>query len=223
MNSPYRLAPGPMMPKPLSPGSRRLRRLLIRATVVALLGVALLMLHRNLLVGYAFLFRVNDPAPSDAIVMLLGGLNHRPVEAAELYKSGLAPVILLGSSLDTPELGVSETQASLGILIRLGVPPEAIHVLPGTVTSTREEALRVREYARAHGLRRITVVTTAFHTARARWIFRKMLRGLEIDLRMAAAREPAFDESDWYKTDEGEVAYVSETLKTLYYWIAYAG
>ena len=55
-------------------------------------------------------------------------------------------------------------------------------------------------------MKRITVVTTAFHTARARWIFRKVFRGQGIDVRMAAATDPAFDETNWYRHDESLLA-----------------
>ena len=74
----------------------------------------------------------------------------------------------------------------------------------------------MRDYVRTHPVRRITVVTTAFHTARARWIFRKALRGTGVEVHMAAARDPSFDESNWYTKDEGLVAYFQETLQWIF-------
>jgi uncharacterized SAM-binding protein YcdF (DUF218 family) len=109
----------------------------------------------------------------------------------------------------------------LKTMTQRGVPRQAIQVLPDRVTSTRDEAQRIRDLARSRPLRRITVVSTAFHTARVRWIFRKVLRGTGIDVRMAAAEHPLFHESNWYRSDEGLVLYFSEAIKTLYYWLVY--
>jgi uncharacterized SAM-binding protein YcdF (DUF218 family) len=181
----------------------------------------LILAHRPLLVGFAGLFRVDDPAPSDAIVVLLGGPGHRPETAAKLYRQGLAPVVLVCSSGYGSDVHLDETEMYLATLTRLGVPRAAVRVLPGRVTSTREEAQRVRGLVQSRPIRRIIVVTTAFHTARARWVFRRVLRGTGIDVRMAAAEHPQFNESNWYRSDEGMVLYFAETIKTLYYRLVY--
>lgn len=215
------LAPGPMLPTPINPGRRRLRRAALRLIVVAVTGVVLVLVHRPLLAGFADLFRVDDPVPSDAIVVLLGGLGHRPERAAALYRDGLAPVVLVCTSGYDSGAHLDETTMYLKTMNKLGVPCQAIQVLPDRVASTRDEAQRVRGLTRSRPLRRIIVVTTAFHTARARWIFRKVLRTTGTDVRMAAAEHPQFHESTWYRSDEGLVLYFSEAIKTLYYWIVY--
>ena len=218
----HRLAEGPLMPPPADPRLRRARRWVIRAASACAIVGALIAAHRPLLTGFARLFRVDDPAPSDALVLLLGGSHHRPVKAAELYRQGLAPMILMGESTVNERVNLNESKLASELLIRHGVPAGAIHILPGgVVTSTREEAMRVRDYARDHPIRRVTLVTTAFHTARARWIFRRVLRGTGIEVRAAAVAHPEFDESSWYTRDEGLVHYFDEAFKTVYYRIAY--
>ncbi len=219
---PNRLVPGPLVPLTSGPGRRLGRKVLVRGGLVAVVLTAVVLLHRPVLAGFAGLFRVDDPAPSDALVVLLGGLSHRPAHAAELFARGIAPVVLIGTSAIEGASRRNETEESVRELVQLGVPRSAIVVLPGTVTSTRDEARRVADYAESHALRRITVVTSAFHTARARWIFRKILKGQEIDIRMAAAPHPDFTEASWYKTDEGMVMYFTEAFKTLYYRLVYS-
>lgn len=217
----YRLAPGPMLAPVDDPRGKRWRRRAAR------LGVALAMIalvaafHRPILAGFAGLFRVDDPAPSDAIVVLIGGSDHRAAHAAELVRQGIAPIVLIGTSTTDPTAPINETKLAVAEMIRLGVPRRAIIILPGLVTSTRHEAERVADYAASHPMRRITVVTTAFHTARARWIFRKVMRGEGIEVRMAAAPHPQFSERDWFRSDEGLVTYFSEALKTVYYRVRY--
>jgi uncharacterized SAM-binding protein YcdF (DUF218 family) len=198
-----------------------LRRLFL-ALLVALLGAGgLALFHRPLLTGYARLFRVDDPSPSDAIILLLGGSTHRPDKAAELYRQGLAPRILLGREPENPFFPDDRSARIKTYLQGLGVPGDAIEILPGVVTSTRDEALRVREYLARHPARRLTVVTTAFHTRRARWIFRRVLADLNVDVRAAAATDPDFNESNWYRTEEGLILYINETIKSIYYYFNY--
>jgi uncharacterized SAM-binding protein YcdF (DUF218 family) len=217
----FALAPGPRLPDLPDPARRRVRRRLVSLAVVVALGLGLGVGGHTLLVGFAGLFHVDDPAPADAIVVLLGGPTHRPARAAELYRHGLAPTILIGTSGVDPDFRIDETAAYRTALIDRGVPPAAIQVLPGRVGSTRDEAHRVADYLRGHPLRRIIVVTTGFHTARARWIFRKILHGTGVEVRMAAATHPLFTEQTWFRSDEGLVLYFGEAIKTLYYRLLY--
>lgn len=218
---PYRIAAGPMLPPVDDPRRKRWRRRFARAALALATLALVAAFHRPILEGFAGLFRVDDPAPSDAIVELLGGSDHRAKHAADMYRRGIAPIVLIGTSTADAEAHFNETNLAVVEMVRLGVPRRAIIVLPGLVTSTRHEAERVAEYAREHTVRRITVVTTAFHTARARWIFRKVMRGAGIEVRMAAATHPQFRERDWFRTDEGLVTYFSEALKMFYYRIRY--
>lgn len=211
-----------MLPPARNPLRTRVRRTARGLGLAALAAAVLMAGHRPVLTGFARQFRVDDPAPSDALVLLLGGFDHRPEKVAELYRQGLAPRILMARSPKPKTVfGTNETEEAERVLIKAGIPREAILVLPQIGTSTREEAQYVREYAKAHPMRRITVVTTAFHTARARWIFQKTLDGMGIDVRMAATRHPVYDETDWYTRDEGLLTYFNETIKTLIYRVMY--
>lgn len=215
MSANYCLADGPLLP-PQVAGYRRRDALL----ALALVAIVLLCAHRPLLVGFARLFRVDNPAPSDAIVLLLGGWLNRPVRAAELYKQGMAPIILLNSSTSDQYPDLSDAALNRRALLRAGVPGDRIVMLPKICTSTRAEASQVREYIQAHGIRRIIVVTTAFHTSRARWIFKRMLQGTDVEVRVAASVDQRFNESNWY-TNRGLLDYPEELVKRIYYQLVY--
>jgi uncharacterized SAM-binding protein YcdF (DUF218 family) len=196
--------------------------LAVLALAFGLIAMILVVAHRPLLTGYASLFRVDDPAPSDVLVMLLGGSDHRPAKVVELYREGIAPVVLLGRAEVDPDMELDEARACRNYLIRKGIPEAAVQYLPGeVVTSTYDEALRLRDYARAHKVRRITIVTSTFHTARARWIFRRVLRGEGVDVRAASAPRREYDETNWYRDEIGLVDYFSETIKTVLYRFKY--
>jgi uncharacterized SAM-binding protein YcdF (DUF218 family) len=210
------LAEGPLLPAPPLP--RRWRRAVCATTLLAL--ALLVFAHRPLFVGFARHFRVDDPAPSDAIVVLTGGWLTRPLRAAELYRQGMAPLILLSASEPFPYPDLCESALNRKVLIHAGVPDDDILVLPRISTSTVHEATQVRDYIRTHPMRRIIVVTTAFHTSRSRWIFQRILRGTGVEVRAAAAEDPRFDESNWY-TNQGFLAYLQEALKRLVYQLSY--
>lgn len=183
------------------------------AVVLPILAV-LVLLHRPLLVGFAHQFEIDDPARSDALVVLMGDLKgDRALRAAELYQQGSAPLIFLGETRDTAN--------RCSVLRDHGVPAEAIRVMK-RVNSTYEEALRTREsLASRNDVQRITVVTTSFHTARARWIFNRVLRGRGVEVRTAGARDPRFNASDWYTSRVGVRTYFWEAVKTVYYRLWY--
>ena len=161
-------------------------------------------------------------APADAIFVLAGEANVRPATAAELYRAGLAPRILI----PRPEEYLSHellelqnvTEAAVMVMRRLGVPDSAITVLemPGGSTSTIDDARLLRDHVLAHDLRRIIVVTSAFHTRRTRWVLGEVLDRERVTLMMAPAPDPRFDESNWWKSEAGLVAYAEEYLKWIH-------
>ena len=142
--------------------------------------VLVVLFHPLFLTLLAFQFRVNDPGPSDALVLLLGGARDRPHKAAELYRKGMGSTVLVGAD--------SDLRLNRNALIERGVAAADILSLGPTI-GTREEAWRVRAYINKHPeIRRITIVTTAFHTARACWIFRRALSGTGVKVHTAASK-----------------------------------
>jgi len=79
----------------------------------------------------------------------------------------------------------------------------------------------VRDYVQTRPLRRIIVVTTAYHTARARLAFRKVMHGTGVDVCMAASEDPWATETNWYTSCRGITKYLWESAANPYYWIAY--
>lgn len=220
--SSFQLAPGPLYPGPRDPYVRRLRRRLFFVVVPTLILIVMFVAREQILIAFAQSFRVNDPAQSDAIVLLLGGLDHRPKFAAKLYNQKLAPIILMGQTGYNTYLQGTETDLTLKFLIQFGVPRDRIVVFEGgQVNSTRDEAMRCRDYAVQHELKKITLVTTAFHTARARWIFQKVFRGTNVEIHTAAVDEPRFNEKNWFRSEEGLIYYFEETIKTIIYHLKY--
>lgn len=211
----------PIAPPPETTRRPRARRWAIRLGILLLLVAALFLTRSAWLAGYANLFRVDNPVAGDVLVLLLGGVDHRPAGAARLYHEGIAPRILLCTSDVIPGTEQVLSQSIKARLIKDGVPDEAVTILPGVVASTQDEAVRVKVYVADHPIRRLTIVTTSFHTARARWIFQRTLGVTGVDVRAAAIDDPRFNESNWYRKEEGLIAYFNETVKIFYYFLKY--
>jgi uncharacterized SAM-binding protein YcdF (DUF218 family) len=89
--------------------------------------------------------------PADAIIVLGGGLETRPFAAAALYKNGFATKILISNVRPGPaeKLGVVASHADQNrtVLLKLGIPAEAISGFGSDVTNTYEEARALSQWA----------------------------------------------------------------------------
>src|ERR1700690_4238446 len=90
-----------------------------------------------------WLVRVDPIREADAIVVLTGSLPVRALEAAELYRAGYAKEVWLThpsgqkSFSDYPEIhNAGEDECNLQVLLRQGVPAEAIHILDTPIGNT---------------------------------------------------------------------------------------
>jgi uncharacterized SAM-binding protein YcdF (DUF218 family) len=103
----------------------------------------------------------------------------RVLRAFELVRAGRARAVLLSGGLVAPLPGdVPEADLLAARLARWGVPPSEI-VAEAASRNTRENAIETARVAAARGWRRLLVVTSAAHMARAMGCFRAV--GLEPD------------------------------------------
>jgi hypothetical protein len=76
--------------------------------------------------------RVGSPARADAIVLLGGNFQLRPLIAAELYRRGLADKVLVSHTLERPQafLGAStsDTELNRSALLKIEVPATAVDI-----------------------------------------------------------------------------------------------
>lgn len=123
---------------------------------------------------------------TDAIVVLGGGVlpPARPREGADLghaadrvwhgaalYRAGRAPLVITTGARPYVDRGESAADATRDLLQRLGVPESAL-LVRGDSTSTREDALTVREAMEQRQLEDVLLVTSALHMPRAVATFR---------------------------------------------------
>jgi uncharacterized SAM-binding protein YcdF (DUF218 family) len=141
---------------------------------------------------------------SDVIFVTDGKTPHRELEAAILYREGWAPrvaVTLPRSDLSEEVRRLSgfptEQQNASLVLRRAGVPDAAILRLERVVENTAQELAADFDYARAHGLRRVIIVSSPYHLRRVRIIWRSRFEH-EIPAVIRGTRYEPVDPSRWW-------------------------
>jgi uncharacterized SAM-binding protein YcdF (DUF218 family) len=205
-----------------------LKRLIIRGALVAAL---LLLLSAMTLPRLGAWLVVEDPLQkADAIVVLGGTMHERPLEAFDLHKAGWAPQIYLFR--EVADFGETELMArgipylraidiQIDVLRRLGVDPQAIHVL-NEAGSTAEEATQVFDLATREKFARLIIVTSKQHTRRARLVMTRRLDGLGVQVIMRASRYDKSDVDRWWKNRSTLRFTLFETQRLFGYWIGVA-
>lgn len=192
--------------------------------VIVAIHLLLLVILVTFLAGAAAWLRAPEsPAKSDVIVVLAGSVE-RAFYAADLYRQGYAPLILVsrpereGGQRMLDELGMklpAEEDVNMQVLQRKGVPQEHIRVIGSGARSTFEEALAVREEIAGKPLR-VMVVTSPYHVRRTGMIFRKILGDAPAELRVVGNTYEQFPEQWW--SDQGAARnVVLESAKIAYY------
>jgi hypothetical protein len=96
------------------------------------------------------LWSVSDSVgPADAVAVLGGELETRPLAAADYYRQGLVPKVLVSNGRSTAakaELLPYDAEVTRNLLVRLGVPETAIELVGTDLSNTFEEALALRRW-----------------------------------------------------------------------------
>jgi uncharacterized SAM-binding protein YcdF (DUF218 family) len=181
---------------------RRPRRLLIALMLcTAVLFVVEIILARGL---GAWLVAVDPLVTSDAIFVLDGKSPHRELEAAALFREGWAPRVVVTrprsdfSEQVRREFGLDTEQENVArTLRRAGVPDAAIVRLDRIVENTEQELQADFDYARAHGFRRVVLVSSPYHTRRMRIIWRTRFERDVAAVIRATRYEPVYPVRWW--------------------------
>jgi uncharacterized SAM-binding protein YcdF (DUF218 family) len=179
-----------------------------------------------LLRAAANLWIVSDPVtPADAVAVLGGDLEVRPFVAADLYKNGFVPKVLVSQVPDgrSSTIGGIPGHSELNrmVLLKLGVPDTAIEMFGQTNESTKDEAVALKHWAERNGASRIIVPTEVFSARRARWIFNREFAGSSVSIEIAAYEAPNYSRTEWWKSVGGVITFQNEIMKYFYYRLMY--
>jgi uncharacterized SAM-binding protein YcdF (DUF218 family) len=153
---------------------------------------------------------VEDPLEQADALLLLSDDNFfadRATRASELYRQKLAPVVVASGRRLRPSAGIAELMEH--DLIERGVPKERIIRFPHDGDNTREEALALRTLVTEKNWRSVIVVTSNYHTRRARYIFQRVFPE-SVTVRVASARDGEFDPEHWWENRKSLKEFVHE-------------
>jgi uncharacterized SAM-binding protein YcdF (DUF218 family) len=168
----------------------------------------------------------DDVQPVEVLFVLSGGPGERAAEAARLLRGPLRECRaictgeLVPDLLKTVNLAINEGQLTQMALIQQGIDPARTEVYPHG-TSTWEEAGHIWDYARAKGLRRIAVVTSALHTRRARWCLERRRQSGDAEVAVFAAPPTNYDLDRWWQSEGGLLFVNNEYVKFCLYTLTY--
>jgi uncharacterized SAM-binding protein YcdF (DUF218 family) len=138
----------------------------------------------------------------------------RLMKAASLAQAGFVPFIVVSG----PEaFGAHECDLTIHYAESKGFPAVLFRPYPNHFTSTESEVQGIGSYLKGHGIRRVLLVTSNYHTRRAARMFRRKNRDLEV--RVIPAPDRSFTPQTWWKSREGRKTFLLEWTKTVASWL----
>jgi uncharacterized SAM-binding protein YcdF (DUF218 family) len=142
---------------------------------------------------------VEDPLERSDAILVLSDDNFyadRATRASQIYRQGLAPVVVASGRRLRPYAGVAELIEH--DLVERGVPKDKILRVAHDADNTREEAIELAKIAKQKKWRSVIVVTSNFHTRRARYIFSHVFPE-DVRIRISGAPDGDFDPERWWE------------------------
>ncbi len=156
---------------------------------------------------------VEDDGPQKAeAAVVLGGDDSgmRIIKAAQLAQAGYVPYVLVSGPKSL--LG-HESDMTIEYAERRGYPASLFRPLPHNLNSTRSETAFIGKYLREHGIHKILLVTSNYHTHRAAYLMRKQNPGLQVVA--VAAPDAFFTPGGWWQSRDGQKTFLLEWMKTV--------
>ena len=165
---------------------------------------------------------VSDPLrESDVIIVITGGFEGERLEQAiELFQNGYAKKMIFSGTLLTKDISIVDLW--LTTVEKSGISSEDIF-LHRDAESTHENAVFAANVMQQHGYKHALLVTSPYHSRRAKRVFKKVLGSKGYDLAVVPVRRPKKlpEEEPGRRTDIVIKEIILEIQKTIYYWIAY--
>jgi uncharacterized SAM-binding protein YcdF (DUF218 family) len=189
------------------PGSRPAPRAQSGGIVSSLISLLFLMV----LCGAVYLARhpilrfaaegwiIDDPLVRADAILVLSDDNFyadRATRATQLYRQGMAPVVVASGRRLRPYAGIAELMEH--DLVERGVPKDKIVRVAHDADNTKDEALALAQFSAQRKWRSVIVVTSNYHTRRARYIFTRVFPA-GTAVRVTGAPDGDFDPERWWQ------------------------
>jgi uncharacterized SAM-binding protein YcdF (DUF218 family) len=168
--------------------------------------------------------------PARSVVVLGGQLPFRAAEAAALYNQGWArEVWLTQGGIFAEDIALGRMQIdkppehvySQRVLERLGVPRDAIRVLPERNVNTADEVRAVARELTATGGGRVILVTSKYHTRRVKIIWRALAGSRLDEVIVRYASDDPFQPRRWWRNTSDALLVSREWLGLFNVWAGF--
>ena len=190
-----------------------MRQLLRLASLLAALLLSLYLVSPWILSTLGTLL-ISDQPPqkADAVLVLSGDAKgERILKGAALVRDGFAPIVYVSGPASF--YGHSEDEMAIRFATEHSFPAAYFVGLPNRADSTLDEARMLLPVLRSRGVRRLLLVTSNYHTARAARTFRRTDPRMEIIV--VASPEANFPPQHWWGIRPGQKIFFFESTKTL--------
>jgi uncharacterized SAM-binding protein YcdF (DUF218 family) len=133
--------------------------------------------------------------------------------AIRLFQEGKVDTLILSGCRIFKNRYQSEFMSEYAV--QQGVPRERVFEFRQDTYSTQQEARQLVRQFRLQNLDTVLVVTSSFHTARTRRIFRKLAQGYPVVL-LASADYHLYDPNAWWSNRESRKLWFNEWIKTFF-------
>jgi uncharacterized SAM-binding protein YcdF (DUF218 family) len=156
---------------------------------------------------------VTSPAPQPAdLILVLGGdfWGPRVLRAADLGAQGYAPLVLISGP---PYRDRPEGEFAIDFLAARGYPRRLFQSFGHHARSTIEEAIILRPELTRRGVRRVLLVTSAYHSRRAAIVFWLFCPGIKFIT--IPAPDEHYHAYEWWQDPSSRKLFFSEWRKIL--------
>ena len=195
-----------------------------RVRILLILGIIVstgFVFSETLLTGvFRVLMHEDDIVQSDVLVVLTGSHSGNRIEAAvKLYHEGLGKKLVFSGFAVYPGTYTSTLMKTYAL--KLGVPENNIITeVSNEEASTRGESITNLELLKKNQIKNFVLVTSAFHTRRAKLIYERTisLLGHDIEFLVHPAPDPSVPLNGWWKLRTGQKTVLSEYAKSIAYY-----
>jgi hypothetical protein len=115
----------------------------------------------------------------------------------------------------------SHVELNRDVLIKLGVPENAIETFGTELSSTFEESMALRAWAERTHAMRIIVPTEVFSSRRVKWMLTRAMAGTATQVEVPALNSAEYTRDEWWRYEQGLIAFQNEVIKYFYYRVRY--
>jgi uncharacterized SAM-binding protein YcdF (DUF218 family) len=180
------------------------------------LFVCLLLLITGFFSAGRFLALTESPKQSDVIIVLSGGQG-RVEKAAELYKAGYAPYVILSNAKESTSKSGDMVQNALA----LGIPQDVIYT-ENAAKSTHQNAKYTLPIMKEYGFKSAIVVSSDFHMRRVKFLFGRVYKKSEIELTYVGSAS-GYNAKRWWSDRKSRETTFNEYVKMIGNTFGYNG